>query len=488
MRPKSVVRLAVNLLILAFLLLLSLAYSRNSGPGRQVLIYDLQYQETNRISMPITNFGQFGQNLSGSAGAEWPKGTGMTYIFGAGIWVGAVVGYDTIVINGYNTVGAGQEFVPGPYYDPNRPEDKMYFSSDSADLANWPDTTPGGDPILMGEEDTWCIFNGHDPWVQGAGELPLPISVTRHSFAWSDSSKADIMFFLYTIKNDTSFVLDNMYVGVGADNDVGDAEDDLVGLTRSLSMGYTFTPVQEYGWSAPPPYYVGNVMLHAPKATDTVYVGEDPANPDTVIYPGEHLTLTAFKKFTRNVDADNDIQRYLVLAGYNFNYIYSPFSDSIDTLPSDKRHTISAGPFSLDPGEADTFGVAIVFSNGNTGGLDYLEDLAEYASDVYDSLFVGIEESRSETTASKPGAALLQNQPNPFYTSTEISYLLPCTCRATLQVYDVCGRLLEVLIDEEQPAGVHEVLWDPGCASSGTYFYRLQVGDFAYTGKTVLLR
>jgi hypothetical protein len=378
--------LAVGVLFAVFLSpRFSSALSNQGNPGRQTLIYDLQYQETNNVSMPITNFGQFGQNLAGSAGDDWPKGSGNTYIFGAGIWVGALLGNDTIVINGYNTVGSGQEFIPGPHTSPNRAEDRLFFSSSASDLAYWGDTTDAGEPIIIGDEDTWCMFNGHDPTVQGAGELPLPVTVTRHSFAWNNPLNANMIFFLYTIRNDTTVTLTDMYVGLGSDLDIGDADNDLVGLDVKRSLGYTFTPVQEAGWDAPPPYYIAYRMLQAPRADDTVYVGQDPANPDTIIYPGEHLVLTAFKKFTRNVDANNDIQRFLVMAGYDFNYLYGPFSDSADAEPSDKRMAMSSGPFTLDPGEIDTLLIAVMYSNGNTGGLKYLQSEGDAAKKLFDA-------------------------------------------------------------------------------------------------------
>jgi len=375
------------------------------NPGRQILIYDLQYQKTNNISIPLTNFGQFGQNLAGSAGDDWPKGSGNPYIFGAGIWVAAISGSDTIVINGYNTVGSGQEFMPGPYTDPNRSEDRLYFSSNASDLANWPDTTVDGEPIVIGDEDTWCIFNGHDASVQGPVEKPLPITVTRHSFAWNNPLTADMIFFLYTIRNDSTSTLTDMYVGIGSDLDIGAADNDLVGLDRARSLGYTFTPVQEVGWDAPPPYYIGYRMLYAPKASDTVYVGQDPANPDTTILPGEHLVLTAFKEFNRNVDANNDIQRFLVMAGYNFNYVYGPFSDSLDTEPEDERMCMSAGPFELEPGELDTMLIAVMYSNGNTGGLKYLQSEGDAAKQLFDNDWAQPKPPRPPTiTTLVPGA------------------------------------------------------------------------------------
>lgn len=363
----------------------SSARTDQPNPGRQILIYDLQYQETNNISIPISNFGQFGQNEAGSAGDDWPKGSGNPYIFGAGIWVAALIGSDTIVINGYNTVGAGQEFVPGTPDNPNQADDKLYRSWVAADFAAWPDVDTLGDPIIIGDEDTWCVFNGHDPDEQGSGEKPLPITVTRHSFAWNNQLTGDMIFFLYTIQNDTTIPITDMYVGIGSDLDVGDADNDLVGLDIGRSLGYTMTSVQEAGWDAPPPYYIGYRMLQAPKATDTVYVGQDPANPDTIILPDEHLVLTAFKKFTRAIDATDDIQRYLVMAGYDFQYLYGPFSDSLDTEPGDKRMAMSAGPFVLDSAEVDTFLMAVMYSNGNTGGLKYLQSEGDAAKQLFDN-------------------------------------------------------------------------------------------------------
>lgn len=468
MTPRSALRLAVNLLILSFSLVLLLASFRDPGPGKQALIYDLQYQETNRISIPLTNFGQFGQNVAGSAGDDWPKGSGNAYIFGAGIWVAGILDNDTIVINGYNTVGSGQEFMPGPHFDPNRPEDKLYFSSNPDDLANWPDTTSAGDPIVISDEDTWGIYNGHDPAVQGAGEYPLPITVTRHSLAWNSPFSCDMIFFLYTITNDTTIPLDNMYVGIGCDMDVGDADNDLVGLDRRRSLGYTFTAVQEAGWLAPPPYYIGLRMLYAPKASDTVYVGQDPFNPDTTIYPGEHLVLTAFKKFTRNIDANNDIERYLVMAGYDFNYVYGPFSDSLDADPSDKRMVISAGPFSLDPGETDTMCVVVLYSNGDTGGLSYLQDEADYAQSFWDEGF-----NFHNVEVISPNGGEVWSGVNDILWSTSSSS--GDTLVIDIAVSPVGGGSLDTIAVGELDDSVYT--WNTSTVLDGFYFLRIGADD-----------
>ena len=88
---------------------------------------------------------------------------------------------------------------------------------------------------------------------------------------------------------------------------------------------------------------------------------------------------------------------------------------------------------------------------------------------------------------------LRQNHPNPFNPSTTIEYVLPSACRVFLALYDPAGRLVVRLVDTEQPAGPHAVVWNGrGIGGkqlpSGIYFYRLQAGKLDQTRKMLLLR
>ena len=89
--------------------------------------------------------------------------------------------------------------------------------------------------------------------------------------------------------------------------------------------------------------------------------------------------------------------------------------------------------------------------------------------------------------------ALHQNSPNPFNPSTTISYYLPERMRVLLDIYDVSGRLVARLVDEEQQPGDKAVQWDGRGmrgerASSGVYYYRLQAGKGVISRTMVLLR
>ncbi len=84
--------------------------------------------------------------------------------------------------------------------------------------------------------------------------------------------------------------------------------------------------------------------------------------------------------------------------------------------------------------------------------------------------------------------ALRQNYPNPFNPTTTINYQLPSSSHVTLKVYDVLGRELVTLANENKTAGVYQTTFDGSRFSSGVYFYRIQAGDFTSTKKFTLMK
>jgi N-acetylneuraminic acid mutarotase len=86
-----------------------------------------------------------------------------------------------------------------------------------------------------------------------------------------------------------------------------------------------------------------------------------------------------------------------------------------------------------------------------------------------------------------------QNYPNPFNPSTTIKYQLPEISFVTIKVYDILGREVATLVNEEKPAGSYEVQFNVAQVSrpeivSGIYFYQLKAGDYSETKKMILLR
>jgi hypothetical protein len=83
---------------------------------------------------------------------------------------------------------------------------------------------------------------------------------------------------------------------------------------------------------------------------------------------------------------------------------------------------------------------------------------------------------------------LEQNYPNPFNPTTTIRYALPRAGMVRIEVYDVTGQRVCLLVDRVEEAGVHSVVFDAGILASGAYFYRMQAGEFVETKRLVVLR
>jgi len=98
-----------------------------------------------------------------------------------------------------------------------------------------------------------------------------------------------------------------------------------------------------------------------------------------------------------------------------------------------------------------------------------------------------------ETPDGPKVCTLYQNVPNPFNPLTTIRYYLPRRSRVTLEIYDISGRVISSLVDEEQDRGHYAKEWngldDKGSlVASGVYFYRLIAGKEIISRKMLLVR
>ena len=84
--------------------------------------------------------------------------------------------------------------------------------------------------------------------------------------------------------------------------------------------------------------------------------------------------------------------------------------------------------------------------------------------------------------------SLSNNFPNPFNPITKIKYSTPQSSNIVIKVFDILGNEIEILVNEEKPAGTYEITWSAENLPSGIYFYRLQADSFVETRKMVLLK
>lgn len=83
---------------------------------------------------------------------------------------------------------------------------------------------------------------------------------------------------------------------------------------------------------------------------------------------------------------------------------------------------------------------------------------------------------------------LYQNYPNPFNPSTNIKFQVKDNSVITIKVYDILGKEIMELVNGKYASGVYEVHFDGSILSSGTYFYKMQVGDFVQVRKMILTK
>ena len=85
------------------------------------------------------------------------------------------------------------------------------------------------------------------------------------------------------------------------------------------------------------------------------------------------------------------------------------------------------------------------------------------------------------------------NYPNPFNSSTTLRYDLPEDALVNITIYDIMGRIVRTLINNQQNAGFKSIQWNATnnvgtSLSAGLYLYKIQADNFAQTRKMVLLK
>jgi len=197
-------------------------------------------------------------------------------------------------------------------------------------------------------------------------------------------------------------------------------------------------------------------------------------NEDILQHIGDNLPKDPYLIFNTNVDT--------AFSG--------PFIDAI-TINS-LNHifiTYHAGVFrSTDNGDSWTKVSSEKFSALSIDSSDYL-----YAGTSSGSIY----KSKGPTTLTSVeddknrkifGFKLYQNYPNPFNPSTSIIYSVPMQCRVTIKIFDILGKEVLTLRDEEKSIGSYSVKFDAGGLPSGIYFYQLKTDDIILTEKMILLR
>jgi hypothetical protein len=361
----------------------------------------------NNLDMVVTNHGSLAYDLlTGNAGLIYPTGTLKTAVFAAGLWVGAKVGGQTRVAVGEYS----QEYTPGPMAGGTFQPDNATFRNFRFDAANpltgadltdylnqGGPTDTLGNPQFFGDATIWSVFNDADPGVHtndAGSTLPLGIEVQQTVFAYNQSGPlGNTIFVKWLVINKGANTLDSAFVSVWSDPDLGGATDDLVGCDTTLSLGYCYNATNSDNQYGATPPAVGYDFFKGPTVS------------------GIPLPMTSFNKYINGTDPSSQVETYNYMTGHNkdgtpihilndplqpiTNFQVSGLNPAgansatnwLDSNPNDRRLQLSAGPFTMAPGDTQEVVTAIIIGQGTSRtssvvALKYFDTVAQRAFDL----------------------------------------------------------------------------------------------------------
>lgn len=118
---------------------------------------------------------------------------------------------------------------------------------------------------------------------------------------------------------------------------------------------------------------------------------------------------------------------------------------------------------------------------------DGLVVVGTHSSGIYTTNITSINDVLTTTDAQSTNFRL-SNSPNPFSNGTTISFSLKKNQKVLLSLYDLHGKLIQVIEDKEFPAGEHRVNFSGTNVSTGVYYYSLRAGELSETKKMIVIK
>ncbi|MCD4731219.1 MAG: T9SS type A sorting domain-containing protein [Bacteroidales bacterium] len=134
-------------------------------------------------------------------------------------------------------------------------------------------------------------------------------------------------------------------------------------------------------------------------------------------------------------------------------------------------------------------GTALEIADLDEDGDDDIIAGASYLGVLYwweNTLYTSVKNDEENYAVSQ--FYLFQNYPNPFNPATTIDFRLPKSSYVKLSIYDISGRLVETLVNEEKKSGYYTIQWNAEKESSGIYLYRIDAGEFSSVKKCIVVK
>jgi hypothetical protein len=149
--------------------------------------------------------------------------------------------------------------------------------------------------------------------------------------------------------------------------------------------------------------------------------------------------------------------------------------------PTDIANVTSSGPYNIPSGGS----IDVAFALAADVGVANLRTAFANARTKYNSIITSVNDSKNPIPHK---FELAQNYPNPFNPSTTIKYSIPSESHVVLKIYDMLGREVSTLLNEEKAPGIYSVNFIAGNLPSGVYLYKLTAGNYTSVKKLILLK
>ena len=397
-------------------------------------------------------------------------------------------------------------------------------------------------PGIPGASQTiWISYDDRNS--EGAYASP-PIGLEVHETYWAysdDSTQGNVIYKnvkiiykgLNTSKPDSR--IDSMFITLFSDMDDGKYTDDYAGCDTSLNLGFVYNssysdPYYSQFSLAPPAVgytFLQGVTEKTGNLTDSAIVdfkwrkgyrffksvpmtgfipqkGGDYYSDPTLNYTGTLEFYNIMRGYRPGPPYPAsvpflDIYGNLITGRNVYMLNGDPVTkkgwiDGIQEPAGDRRMHIISGPFNLILGDTAEITIALVGGVGfdNISSITALRYNTRYAIASYNYFVQEMTEGQNivakfpyQPQNSLPKHYVLsQNYPNPFNPTTTIEYELPKDAFVKLVVYDILGREVRTLVNEQKSVGNYKVIFDGGNLPSGVYFYRMTFtnSDSKYAG------
>lgn len=481
---------------------------------------EVRKSETSGIEFFTTNYGIFGSNVArGAGGLFYPRGSGLQYIFGSGLWFGARKTVDdsmtALSFITYNPNSGNSWAAPGGWTtDPRRPStftDLIAYSPEynrttgawslnSAPRPGWALWNRGATPTL-GDPGTYVAdsasrtmaISGTPAFVPGVSEqyvsryhdgdtsryegetqrgLPIGLQIEQNVYGFAQTGFENIVILHYRIINVSADTLYDCFASQAMDPDLGNGTNDFASYYTprpGLATGYVYSSnnlgdATRFG-------ALVQTLLESP-AMETF---REPnrinfIRHDKHVYDSsEQVGLATFMNWTIDIDAKSPAERYQFMASRTL---------STHVPGSDVRTLLSAGPFNMRPGDTARFAIGFTIlpdlhipPTGASGAQPQIEAAAEKVLAMYRAMPVStVRESRREESSLTIGAL----HPNSARDRATLELRLADRAMVRVELIDMLGRVMRSRESGMLETGDHSVALDLAGVTAGSYVVTIE--------------